>query len=192
MNQVSIGDLVPKRGNRLTRGFGSAVLRLLGWRVVGEIPNRRKLLAVAAPHTTAMDFVVGMLTILALGIKVNWLGIDWVVRYPLMRRLGGTAVDPTRTQGLVAEYIRKFQTHDRFILGLAPEGSRKKVPWKAGFHHIACGAQVPIVLVTIDHGRKLLKFGPTITPSGDFAADMEKIRPVFAEFLDRYPDQFVM
>ncbi len=193
MNGALIGDRLPKRGNRLTRGFGAAMLRLFGWRLVGEIPNREKLLVIAAPHTTAWDLGVGMLAIFALGIEVSWLGIDWVVRYPLMRRLGGVAVDPTHAQGLVAQVVENFQARDKFILGLAPEGSRKKVvPWKAGFYHIARGAGVPILAVAIDHRNKLLRFGPTIFPSGDFAADMERIRRVYAEFLEQYSDRFGM
>ncbi len=193
MNGKLAGDRLPKRGNWLTRGFGSGMLRLFGWRLVGEIPNREKLVAIGAPHTTAWDFGVGMMTIFALGLEVSWLGADWVVRYPLMRWLGGVPVDRGRTQGLVATAVENFRTRDRFILGLAPEGSRKKVvPWKAGFHHIACGAGVPILLVAIDRRQKLMRFGPTIEPTGDFEADMAKIRPVYAEFLEQYSDRFGM
>ncbi len=193
MNTVRIGDRLPKRGNRLTRGLATAILRLFGWRVTGEIPNREKLLAIGAPHTTGWDFPIGMLAIFALGLRVSWLGVDWVLRYPLMRQIGGMAVDRSRPQGLVDGCIEKFKTHDQLILGLAPEGSRKKVtPWKAGFYHIACGAQVPILLVAIDRKNKRLRFGPTLIPSGDFESDMAKIRPVYAEFLEQYPDRFGM
>ncbi len=191
MEGILIGDRLPKRGNRLTRGFGAAMLRLFGWRMTGEIPNREKLLVIAAPHTRAWDFGVGMFAILALGIAVNWLGINWVVRYPLMRRLGGVSVDPRRAQGLVETAIENFRTRDRYFLALAPEGSRRKVvPWRAGFYHIACGAQVPILMAALDHRHKLLRFGPELVPSGNYEADMETIREVYAEFLDQYPDRF--
>ena len=193
MQGIQIGDRLPRRGNRLTRGLGAAWLRLFGWRLVGEIPNHEKLVAIAAPHTRAWDFGIGMSTILALGIDVRWMGIYWVVRLPLMRRLGGVSVDPKRAQGLVATAIEKFRTHDRYFLALAPEGSRRKVvPWREGYYHIALGAQIPILLVAIDNRKKLLKFGPTIRPSGDLEADKEKIHQVYAEFLDEYPDKFGM
>ncbi len=191
MNEVLIGDRLPKRGNRLTRWFGTTMLRLFGWRLVGEIPNREKLLAIAAPHTTAWDFGVGMMAIFALGLDISWLGIDWVVRYPLMSRLGGLSVERGQARGLVAGAVEKFRTRDRYILALAPEGSRKKVvPWKAGFYHIACGAEVPILMAAFDYRQKLLRLGPTIFPSGDFEADMAKIRQVYAEFLEQHPDRF--
>lgn len=193
MHEILVGDRLPKRGNRLTRGFGAAMLRLFGWRLMGEIPNREKLLIIAAPHTRSWDFGVGMFAILALGIDIRWMGIYWVVRLPLMRRLGGVSVDPKRSQGLVAAAIEQFRTRDRFFLALSPEGSRRKVvPWREGFYHIAQGAQVPILMATIDHPRKQLRLGPEIFPSGDYAADMEKIREVYAEFLDHHPDRFGM
>ncbi len=193
MITVPVGDRPPKRGGRLTRFLGAAVLRLFGWRLVGEIPDREKFVAIGAPHTTAWDFAVGMLTIFALGVRVSWLGADWVLRFPLMRWLGGVSVDRSRSQGLVGGCIEKFATSDRLILGLAPEGSRKKVvPWKAGFYHIAHGARVPILLVAIDRRNKQLRFGPTLFPSGDFEADMAKIRTVYARFLEQYPDRFGM
>ncbi len=193
MTGVVVGDRLPKRGGRLTRGFGAAVLRLFGWRLVGAIPDVEKLVAIGAPHTTAWDFPVGLMTIFALGLKVTWLGVDWVVRYPFMRRLGGVAVDRTRNQGLVDDYIEKFRTREKLFLGLAPEGSRRKVvPWKAGFYHIAHGAQVPSLMVLIDRREKVLAHGPTLFPSGDFEADMAKIRTVYARFVEQYPDRFGM
>lgn len=193
MDGILVGDRLPKRGNRLTRGFGAAMLRLFGWRLVGEVPNREKILAIVAPHTRSWDFGVGMFTILALGIRVSWLGIYWVVRLPLMRRLGGVSVDPRRAQGLVATAVEQFRAHERFFLALAPEGSRRKVvPWREGFYHIAVGAGVPILMVTIDHRQRLLRIGPELFPSGDYPADMETIREVYAEFLDQYPDRFGM
>lgn len=191
MKEVVVGDRLPLRGNRLTRGLARSLLRLFGWRLVGEIPNREKLLAIAAPHISAWDFFLGIGTIFALDLKANWLGIDWVVRYPLMRRLGGVSVERGQAQGLVALAIEKYRTRDRYLLALAPEGSRKKVvPWKAGFYHIAAGAEVPILLVAVDRRNKQIRFGPTISPTGDFEVDMAQIRPVYVEFLDQYPDRF--
>ena len=48
-----------------------------------------------------------------------------------------------------------------------------------GFYHIAQGAQVPIVLVRFDYGRKVMGVGPTINPTGDIAADMVEIQSYY-------------
>ena len=190
----ALGDRLPKRGNRLTQLFGAGMLRLFGWRFEGEIPNVTRLVAIGAPHTTAWDWAVGILAILALGVDVTWLGADWIFKYPFMRSLGGVPVDRSRPQGLVAQYIELFKASERLIVGLLPEGTRKKmVPWKSGFYRIADGAGATIMPVVIDRRRKVIRFEPGFLPSGDYEADMEeKIRPLYAEYLEQYPDQFGM
>ena len=190
---LPIGDRLPKRGNRFTRAAGALTLRLFGWRLEGAFPNLEKLVAIGAPHTSAWDFPIAMLAILALGLEATWLGADWIFRYPLIRSLGGQPVDRSRSQGMVEAYLQKFESSDRFILGILPEGSRKKVvPWKAGFYHIAVGAGVPILMIAMDRRNRTLTFGPTLDPTGDYDADFAKIRKVYARFLDEYPDQFGM
>ena len=177
----------------MTRASGALILRLLGWRLEGTVPNLEKLVAIGAPHTSAWDFPVAMLAILALGLKVTWLGADWIFRYPFIRWFGGVPVDRSRPQGMVGGYLQKIKSSDKYILGILPEGSRKKVvPWKAGFYHIALGAQVPILMIAIDRKNKLLSFGPTLDPTGDYAADWARIRQVYARFLEEYPDHFGM
>lgn len=187
-----LGDRIPRRGNRLTRALGRAIVRLLGWQVDGDIPNREKFVVVIAPHTTGWDFGVSMITLTALGVRVSWLGVDWMFRYPLMRNIGGVPVDRGTRRGVVAQSIEKFNNQRQYILGMSPEGSRKRVvPWKTGFYRIAVGAGIPILMVAIDQQAKRITVGPSFEPSGDYQADMDQhIRPVYAEFVDRYPDHF--
>ncbi|MFZ1238286.1 MAG: glycerol acyltransferase, partial [Anaerolineae bacterium] len=75
-------------------------------------------------------------------------------------------------------------------LVVPPEGSRKKLQtWKSGFYYIARGAQVPLALVSMDYGRKVVGFGPVITPSGDIDADMAQIRTYFSSATGKYPHE---
>ena len=186
------GERIPRWGNRLTQGLGRTIVRLWGWRVEGEIPNREKLLAIAAPHTTGWDFPVCMVVLMAVGVRVSWLGVDWLFRYPLMRRIGGIPVERNVALGLVPEIIDRFRSRRQYLLGLSPEGSRQRVvPWKTGFYRIATGAGVPIVMVSIDPQARRIVAGPSFEPSGDYDADMEAyIRPFYAEFVDKYPERF--
>ncbi len=188
----ALGERVPRWGNRLTRAFGRAVLRLVGWRVDGEIPNREKLLAISAPHTTAWDLPICLMALVAIGIRGSWMGADWIFRIPLMRKIGGVPIDRQARLGVVAQTIESYKNRRQFALALFPEGSRKKVvPWKTGFYRIAVGAEVPILLVVVDQQAKRMTIGPTFEPCGDYQADMdEHIRPVYARFADQYPDQF--
>jgi 1-acyl-sn-glycerol-3-phosphate acyltransferase len=187
-----LGERVPHWGNWLTRTVGRTVVRLSGFRVEGEIPNTEKFVVLVAPHTTGWDFPICIMTLLGIGIRVSWLGVDWMFRYPMMRKLGGIPVDRQARLGVVPQSIERFKNSRQYILGLSPEGSRKKVvPWKTGFYHIAVGAGVPILMVTVDQQEKRIGIGPTFEPSGDYQADMKQhIRPVYAPFADQYPDHF--
>ncbi len=186
------GPRVPRQGNRLTRALGRALLRLFRWRAEGAIPDREKFVAVVAPHTTGWDFPIFMVTMMAMGVRVSWLGVNWLFRYPLMQKLGGIPVDRQAPLGVVPQAIEAFKSRRRHALVVSPEGSRKKVvPWKTGFYRIAHRAGVPILLVTVDQQNKHVGIGPAFDPSGDYEADMaEHVRPVYAEFVDRYPDNF--
>ena len=192
MELPTVGDRLPRQGNRATRALGRGLLRLLRWRVEGQLPDREKVLAIAAPHTTGWDFGIALVALLAIGVRVSWMGADWVVRLPFMRAIGGISVNRASRSGMVPQLVAKFTEARRFVLGLSPEGSRKKVtPWKTGFYHIATGARVPILLIALDQKHKRIEIGPLIQPTGSFETDMEtQIKPFFARFLDQVPDRF--
>lgn len=194
MRLPPVGAAVPRRGNRLSRGLGRVVLLSLGWRVEGEVPDRPKLVAILAPHTSNWDFVVGLSAILALGLDVRWLGKHTLFRPPfrrLLRWLGGTAVDREDAADVVQRAIAAFHGSDRLFLGLSPEGTRRKVEkWKSGFHRIAWGAGVPILLCSLDYRTRVVQIGPLFAPTGDFEADVEAIGPRFSAAMARYPEMF--
>lgn len=187
------GDAIPRRGNVLTKAIAWFWLFVFGWRFEGSIPNVDKAVVIAAPHTSNWDFLLAMAIIFAVGVDVKWLGKHTFVRGPfsgLLRWLGGISVDRRAPQGMVDQTVAEFSRRDRLLLGLAPEGTRRKVEkWKMGFYHIAQGAGVPILPVYFDYGRKVIGFGPLVTASGDVAADMEKIRAVYEGVIGRNSEQ---
>ena len=70
------------------------------------------------------------------------------------------------------------------------QGTRGAVrKWKTGFYHIALGAGVPMVVGMMDYGRKSGGLGPTIWPTGDMAADMEKVMAIYRDVTPRHPDR---
>jgi len=123
------------------------------------------------------------LAMLALGLRVSWLGKHTLFRFPLgglMRWLGGAPVDRRRAHGLVGEAIAAFARHDQFVLGLAPEGTRRQVDqWKMGFYHIAHGASVPVLLVGFDYAKRAVVIGPLVQTTGDVEFDMATMRAFF-------------
>jgi 1-acyl-sn-glycerol-3-phosphate acyltransferase len=178
-----LGPNLPRSGNRLTRAIGRWAFALLGWRMEGALPDIPRLVLIAAPHTSNWDFIVGIAAKLGLGLRVLWLGKDSLFRPPLgalMRRLGGIPVDRSASRDVVAGIVREFEQRERFVLALAPEGTRKKVErWRTGFYHIAHGARVPIVTVGLNWGRRAIEIGRPFHTTGDVDADIAALRASF-------------
>lgn len=162
-------------------------MRLGGWKVVGEVPNIPKFVAIAAPHTSNWDFPIFMSVVGVLRLRVRFLGKHTLFKGPigwLFYWLGGIPVE--REGNDVADVVKRaaeaFASRDELILGLAPEGTRSKVSkWKSGFYRIAVAADVPIVLAFVDSKKREVGIGPVFMPTGDMAADMAKIQAFYAE-----------
>jgi 1-acyl-sn-glycerol-3-phosphate acyltransferase len=76
-------------------------------------------------------------------------------------------------------------------LVITPEGTRRKVPeWKRGFYFIAMGAGVPIVPVALDFSEKRILIGEVFAPTGDYAADLPKLKDFYHREMARNPAQF--
>ena len=185
MNVSALGNSLPKRGNRLSQWLAQSIMSLFGWRIAAEIPNLPKFVLVGAPHTSNWDFLLTMSTLYALGVDISWLAKRSLFRPPfkgLMEWLGGVPVDrANKGAGIVEQTVAAFNQREKFIIAVMPEGTRSKVrEWKTGFYHIAEKADVPLVLVRFDYGRKVMGIGPTIEPTGDITADMKIIKSHYA------------
>ena len=174
--------------------IANQLLKLFGWRAVGSLADHPKCVIVVAPHTSNWDFPVLMLVKIALGLKVSWMGKHTLFRPPfgwIMRRLGGMPIDRSARHNMVEQAVESFRTHDRLLLAIPPEGTRKRTPyWRSGFYHIALGAQVPIALAYADYRRKVGGIGGVIMPSGNVDADMALIRDFYGGIVGKRPDQF--
>lgn len=182
-----LGDAIPRRGGRLSSAVGRAVLGLLGWRVTGAFPNEPKLVMIGAPHTSNWDFVVALAAAASLRLGFSWVGKHVLFRPPFgwfFRWVGGIPVDRRAPHGFVQQMVREFEHRPQLLLAMAPEGTRKAVErWKTGFYHIAVGTGAPILVVTFDNARKAIHVGPTLTPTGDLAADLGRILALYEERL---------
>ena len=87
-------------------------------------------------------------------------------------------------QGIVAEFTRR----DRMILGVAPEGTRKRVErWRTGFYHIARGAGIPILPVALNYGVRAIQIGALFTTTDDRDRDVTALRQRFAGVKGKKP-----
>jgi len=181
---------VPQRGNALSKWLGRSVLRLLGWRVIGELPQAPKVLVIAAPHSSNLDAVVGFAAVLAMGLNVSWMGKDSLFRGPLKwlaRWGGGIPVNRSGSaRGQVQSAIAEFNRRETFWCALAPEGTRKPVErWRTGFYRIAEGAKVPLILCHFDYPSRIVGMGPLFHLSGDMPTDLALINAHYAPYLGK-------
>lgn len=184
---------LPNRGNPLLQKTAAFLFGLWGWRVDGDLPHDvGQAVVIGAPHTSNWDFIIAMLTVFAFDIQLSILGKHTIFVWPFRRLLYWMGLVPTdrrAAQGYVSQAIHQFTQHDRFLLGIAPEGTRSKVTqWKYGFYYIAQGANVPIVPVGLDFGGKRIKIGPKVWASGDLEEDMVQIRAFYADVVGKRPD----
>ena len=82
-------------------------------------------------------------------------------------------MDRTPGQNKVDQIAKLFDQHDTFRLALSPEGTRKKVEkFKTGFYYIAVTANVPIIPIALDYGKKQVRIGDPFKPTGVIEKDM--------------------
>lgn len=182
--------------NTVLRGLSRAFLRLNGWTVEGALPpEATKSVFIAAPHTSNWDLPYTLMVAFSLRLNIYWMGKASIFRWPfgpLMRWLGGIAVERSRSNNLVAESAAAIVEADGPVqLVVPPEGTRGRTRhWKTGFYFIALQAQVPIVLAYMDYQRKVSGLGPIFRPTGDLEADMAAIKRFYAPIKGRRADQF--
>ena len=147
-----------------------------------------------APHTSNWDFVIGLLALLALDLRVTWLGKHQIFRPPfgrLLRWLGGVPVDRSAPDGVVEQAAAVLAPPRSAFVAIAPEGTRRKVErWKSGFWRIARRAGVPILPVAFDFRTRAVVLGEPYMPTGDYAADLAELQSRFGAEMARNPGNY--
>lgn len=181
---------IPRRGNVLTSAGGRLVLRLLGWRIEGAFPDLPKFLIIVAPHSSNWDWIIGMATVLALRVDARWIAKHTLFRGPcgpLMSWLGGIPVDRRASHGFVEQIADRYRQQSQLVIGVTPEGTRKRVEtWKTGFYHIARAAGVPVVPAYFDYPSKTVGIGPPLELGPEVAAEVARCRAFYAPYSGRH------
>lgn len=189
-----LGPAVPRRGGLLPANAGRLVLTIMGWRFEGEVPDRPRLVAFVAPHTSNWDFVVGLAAAFALRLRVRFLGKDTLFRPPLgwfMRWAGGIPVKRDSPEGVVEAAVASFREEAPFYLAIAPEGTRRRVErFKTGFWRIARAGEVPVWTVALDWSRKVVRLDPAYETTPDLDADLRALQGRFRAAMARRAENY--
>ncbi len=176
----------PKDGNAFTRWIGRTVLRLGGWTIAGDWPDQPRLVVIAAPHSSGWDAVWGLAAKLAMGVDITFIAKAELFWGPLgwfLRRFGGRPVDRSAPGGIVEQTAEQIRAACRMWFVLAPEGTRRRVEhWKTGFWKIARRADVPVFCAWFHYPDRTIGLGPLVELSDDYAADMARLRTIYAPY----------
>jgi len=183
MRVPALPDCLPGRGNAFSRVVGRTLFDAMGWRIAGDFPARPKLVVIVAPHTSNWDFIVGILAVFAIGIRARFIAKHQLFKPPLgwlMRWFGGIPVNREAPQGMVPQAVEAIERARSVFLAITPAGTRSSTrPWKSGFYRIAVAARVPIMPIAFDGEHKTIRLFPAFEPSGDYDADLPRLRAYF-------------
>jgi len=158
------------------------------------MPPESRFVAIVAPHTSNWDFPLCIFAMFAVGLRLTFLGKHTLFRFPvtgLLHWFGGEPLDRSTASGQVGTAIARFATQEPWVLGVSPEGTRKRVePWKLGFYRIAVGARVPIVTVSLDYSRRLFTIAEPFRPTGREGDDLRELQSRFSKAMALYPEKF--
>jgi 1-acyl-sn-glycerol-3-phosphate acyltransferase len=168
---------------KLRPALARTVLRLSRWRTVGRVPSSGIL--VGAPHTSNWDWVAMLLLTWSNGVQARVLVKRELFRgplAPLLRATGGIPLDRSNPGETVSALLAQAGDDQPFLLVLAAEGTRERTDyWKSGFYRMAQQTGLPISLGFVDGPSRTIGIGPTFAPTGDVAADMDRVRAFYAD-----------
>ncbi|RTE53382.1 acyltransferase [Arenibacter aquaticus] len=165
--------------------------KILGWQLLGSFPQLDKCVVIVVPHTSWVDFFLGLLLRSVLKEDIHFIGKKSLFKPPFgwfFRWMGGAPIDRSKRLDTVAAIAKIFKEKRKFRLALSPEGTRKKVTkWKTGFYYIAKEANVPIVMVAFDFGKKQVKISEPQYPTPQQEKDFTTYKSFFKGVVGKVP-----
>ena len=179
------------------RRFYSFLLKCMGWKGNGALPQVPKCVLIVAPHTSIWDFIISYLYYTSIGGSSSVLIKKEFFFWPIggiLKRCGAIPVDRSKGAHIVRQAVQAFQTHETLQIAIALEGTRKPTDkWKRGFHTIATTAGVPVYLCFYDWQKKEIGIAQEIQLTNDPQADLKRIRQWYKDkgVVGKYPKNFI-
>lgn len=168
--------------------------KILGWKIVGTIaPDIKKCVMIVVPHTSWYDFFLGVFTRGIVQLEMNFVAKKELFVFPFnfyFKWMGGTPLNRQKNENKVDAIASIFEKKDVFRLAIAPEGTRKKVyEWKTGFYFIAQKANVPVVPVAFDYGKKEVRIYEPFQITNNIEEDFKTLKSYFKGVVGKFPEK---
>lgn len=178
-NEV-VGPNIPRSGNALTRWIGDMLIKSIGWKLEGKLPDEKQVVLIGGPHTSNWDLILALGTALSVGLKFSWMmkkeAFFWPLG-PLWKSLGGIPIDRKAQLDVVGQMKHYLAETDKVWIGITPDGTRSKVDrYKTGYLRIAYGTDTPLFIVGIDARRKTVVLDGLYDLTGDMDTDNAAVR----------------
>ena len=157
---------------------------IIKWKIVGDTDFPKKCIIIAAPHTHWIDFFIAIFArSLFKQTHVSFIGKKELFKFPLkyfLKWLGGMPVNRGSNSNSVDSIVEIFNQNNTLILGISPEGTRKKVnKWKTGFYYIAKKANVPVICAALDFENKQILISKPFNLTQNIDEDINQLRNFF-------------
>ena len=180
MSQIVKTENHPNKTRKLLGPIGRFLLNLVNWDIVGNLPDKKRIIIASAPHSSTFDAIYAYIVCLATDLKFYFLGsvsmfTRIVIPLPfkknpdklgiphpfgkiqnkILLEFGGIPVWRAKSTGVTQQVIDQLKSKDKFILYLTVEGEMKtNQTIKSGFHYIGKALDATIVPTKIDYKNR--------------------------------------
>lgn len=176
--------------------FSGNILKLLGWKVVGEYPDIKKSISIFAPHTAHIDAFYGKLGYTEYRVNYRFLSKKEMFFFPMnlvMKKFGSIAVRGVIGKNAIYQVVDLLNNAEELHIVISPEGWIRKVSeWNKGFYYMASKANVPIVVTYLDYEKKEMGIKGVIYDIEDFQTVMKQINEMYKNVKGKHPEQFTL
>ena len=201
MSQIVKTENHPNKTRKLLGPIGRFLLKLVNWDIVGNLPDKKRIIIASAPHSSTFDAIYAYTVCLATDLKFYFLGsvsmfTRIVIPHPfkknpdklgiphpfgkiqnkILLEFGGIPVWRAKSTGVTQQVIDQLKSKDKFILYLTVEGEMKtNQTIKTGFHYIGNALDAVLVPTKIDYKNRRFELMDELELTESVEADKDAL-----------------
>ena len=201
MSTIKITNNHPNKERKILGPIGRFFLKLVNWDIVGNLPDKKRIIIASAPHSSTFDAIYAYIVCLATDLKFYFLGsvsmfTRIVIPLPfkknpdklgiphpfgkiqnkILLEFGGIPVWRAKSTGVTQQVIEQLKSKDKFILYLTVDGEMKtNQTIKTGFHYIGKALNATIVPTKIDYKNRRFELMDELELTDSVEKDKDKL-----------------